>query len=90
MKNLQPQGAKEPNPDISVEQLKADVDMGDKMLKQLRSLLEFEIFNDTGILMVRIKDSQSGEVIRTMPPQEYLILKGKLKAFIGILLNEKI
>lgn len=60
-----------------------------KLLVGLEGRLEFEVFDGTGILTVRVVNRTTGEIIRQMPPEEFLILKGKFRSYLEILLNEE-
>lgn len=60
-----------------------------KLLAGLEGRLEFEVFDGTGILTVRVMNRTTGEIIRQMPPEQFLILRGKLRNYLGIVLNEE-
>lgn len=51
--------------------------------------LQFEIHEETHRIMVRVIDSQSGEVIREIPPQKILDMVGEMWKMIGLLIDEK-
>ena len=54
------------------------------------SHLSFVVDNDTGSTVINIVDSENGEVIRQIPPEELLRLREKMGEIQGLLLDRKI
>ena len=51
--------------------------------------LEFSIHEQTKLISVRVKDSQTGEVIREVPPEKTLDFVAKLWEMAGLFIDEK-
>lgn len=49
--------------------------------------IRFGIYDKTGIPYVQMIDNRTGKVVKTMPPQEFLQLKERLRRNIGGLIN---
>lgn len=75
--------------EVSKQSLEVATRAINELLAGLQGRLEFEVFDGTGILTVRVVNRSTGEVIRQMPPEEFLILRGKLRNYLGIVLNEE-
>jgi len=58
----------------------------DEYAKKATSL-EFSIEEDTGTLLVKVLDKQTGEVIRQMPPDELIALQEQMDKTRGMLFN---
>lgn len=50
--------------------------------------LFFQIHKETGQLMVMIKDVETGEVVKTVPPEELLNTLGNIKEAIGAIIDK--
>jgi len=50
--------------------------------------LFFQLHKETGQLMVVMKDPESGKVIKTVPPEEYLNMLGHIKEAIGNIIDK--
>jgi flagellar protein FlaG len=62
---------------------------GSKGIELLDTRLTFTIDEDTGETVISIIDSETGEVIKKIPPDEILSLKKRIGEMIGLLLDEK-
>jgi len=51
--------------------------------------LEFEVHDATGRLKVTVLDSETGKIIREVPPQQVLDMVAKLDEMMGILFEQK-
>jgi len=51
--------------------------------------LAFEVDDDSGTLLVQVRDLTSGEVIKQMPSEEILAMRERLDAIVGIFLDEE-
>jgi flagellar protein FlaG len=63
-----------PAPQPSAEQLKNVVEGINKMLKQANRSLEFSVDKDTNRQVVKLVDSETGDVIRQFPSDEMLAI----------------
>lgn len=61
-----------------------------KALSILNRSLKFTVHEDTGKLMVRVIDNESGRVIKEIPPQILLDIEARIEKFLGILFDKKI
>lgn len=50
--------------------------------------LEFDIYDELGLLYVRIRDKRTDEIIATRPAEEFLELRSRLKRMVGVFLEE--
>lgn len=55
-----------------------------------RISLNFSIDEDSDSLVVQVVDSDSGKVIRQIPPDEILTLRKRLEELIGIIFDAKV
>ncbi len=62
---------------------------GPKGIELLNTRLTFTIDEDTGETVISIINSETGEVIKKIPPDEILSLKKRIGEMIGLLLDEK-
>lgn len=62
---------------------------GSKGIGLLDTRLSFTVDKDTGETVVSIVNSETGEVIKKIPPDEILSLKKRIGEMIGLLLDEK-
>ena len=64
-----------------------------KKLKKFREVLkseaEFKIDRSTGMVIVKIKDKDTGQVIRQIPPDVVVKLAKTIDEFLGMLLDER-
>ena len=51
--------------------------------------LNFEVHDDTGTVMVRVINQESGEVIREIPPSQVLDLAAKIDKMVGALFDTR-
>ncbi|MDH4134607.1 MAG: flagellar protein FlaG [Gammaproteobacteria bacterium] len=58
-------------------------------VQAFRRDLQFQVDKDTNHVVVRVVDSESGEVIRQMPSEEVLAVAHNLEKAQGLLFNEK-
>ncbi len=64
-----------------------------KKLKKFREVLkseaEFQIDRSTGMVIVKIKDKDTGQIIRQIPPDVVVKLARTIDEFLGMLLDER-
>jgi flagellar protein FlaG len=51
--------------------------------------LNFQVHDDTGTVMVRVVNQESGEVVREIPPSQVLDLAAKIDRMIGALFDAR-
>lgn len=82
-----PAGAAQP----SVEELTQAVDKANSFLQSVQRGLQFRVDQDTNTTVVKVVDSESGEVVRQIPPERALeILKemSEMESRLGSFLKE--
>jgi flagellar protein FlaG len=58
-------------------------------LKQIDGNFSVSVDTDTDMVVVRITDSQTGEVVRQIPPQQVLDANVSVERIIGLLVNDQ-
>ena len=91
----QPSIEKDKNEDqdtIQVEDLDEVVDMLNEKLQRLREIFrgeaQFIVDRDVDMIIVKIKDKETGELIRQIPPEVAVRLARNIAEFMGILFDE--
>lgn len=74
---------------ISEEQLIKAIDRAIKAADGKSTSLQFSVHKQTNIISVKVLDSNSGEVIREIPPEKTLDFVAKLWEMAGVLIDEK-
>nr|MBO2489186.1 flagellar biosynthesis protein FlaG [Gammaproteobacteria bacterium] len=65
---------------VTEEQVKAAVEQIESYLKASRRELQFEVDAESGCIVVRVRDPETGEVIRQIPGEDALKLARSLQA----------
>ena len=60
-----------------------------EFFQTVRRTLEFSLNEDTGRMVIQIKDAQTHEVIRQIPAEDVIQLSKRLDEFSGLLFREK-
>lgn len=60
-----------------------------QVAKALNTRLTFQVDESTGRLIVKVIDSETGEVRRQIPPEEMVRLVEKMKSMVGMLFNQE-
>ena len=60
----------------------------DKALKDIDSKFSASIDDSTGILVVRITDPATGEIVKQVPPQQLLDADVNMDKIIGLLVDD--
>lgn len=60
----------------------------DNYVKSIQRDLDIRIDRETGTVMVKVLNRETGEVIREIPPEELLNLASKMEEVAGVLLNK--
>lgn len=74
---------------ISDQQLVNAIERAIKAVQGPTTSLDFSVHKTTKQIMVKVMDSETGEVIREFPPEKNLDLLAKLWEMAGILVDEK-
>ncbi len=61
-----------------------------KHVQSLKRDLHFSIDEDTGETVIRVVDSESQKLIRTIPSEEFLNVQERLNQNVGVLLNSSV
>lgn len=51
--------------------------------------LQFSVHEASGKVMVTVRDKSTGQVVREIPPSEFLDLSVRIEQMIGLIFNEK-
>ncbi|WP_448378686.1 flagellar protein FlaG [Fervidobacterium sp.] len=62
----------------------------EKLKKIFRGEAEFRIDKDTNMVVIKIKDPETGEVIRQIPPELALKLAKNIQELLGVLMDERV
>lgn len=76
-------------PIVDAESLVDKVVSIGKLLRGINNRLDFSVHESTSQLVVQVVDRQTGKLVRTMPPEEFLELKDRIDASVGLLLDEQ-
>lgn len=79
----------EPRQEVTRNEVEKTVESLQAVARALNTRLSFEVDENTGKNIIRVIDSESGEVIRQIPPQEMLDIVSKLKSVIGVLFDRE-
>lgn len=74
---------------VSEEQIVKAVERAIKAMQGKATNLEFTVHEKTKMIAVKVLNSESGEVIREIPPEKSLDFLAKLWEMAGILIDEK-
>lgn len=74
---------------VSDEQIVKAIDRAIKAMQGKATSLEFTVHEKTRLIAVKVLDSESGEVIREIPPEKSLDFVVKLWEMAGIFIDEK-
>lgn len=79
--------------EISTEKVKAAVDDLNKQVKQASTIkhtqLSFKYHDDTNRISITVKDSDTDEVIREIPPEKALDMLAKAWELAGLMVDER-
>ncbi|WAW10488.1 flagellar protein FlaG [Oxalobacter vibrioformis] len=74
---------------VTVEEAKEIVNSISASLQSISSGLQFQVDEDSGKVIVKMVDKQSGEVLKQIPSEEALRIAQSLSNLTGVLLSEK-
>lgn len=70
-----------------LEELKGAINVLNDVVKIFNEKVAFDIHEDSGRMFVKVLDSQTDKVIRTIPPEEILNLSAKIQNVVGLILD---
>ncbi len=62
----------------------------ERLKKIFRGQAEFKIDKETNMVIVRIKDPDSGDIIRQIPPEVAVKLSKNIAELLGVLMDERV
>lgn len=83
-----PQAAAAAQPVQAQEVKQAAAELG-KALQQQSSDLSVSVDETTGTMVVRITDSNTGEVVKQIPPQQLMEANVSMNKIVGLLIDDK-
>jgi len=75
---------------VSKKTVAEAVDKANQAIQLVYTQLEFSIHEKTGEVMVKVRNSDSGEVIREIPPEKFLDMVACIWETLGIIIDEKV
>ncbi|MGB4262848.1 MAG: flagellar protein FlaG [Fervidobacterium sp.] len=76
--------------DILNEQVDILKENLDKLRKIFRGQAEFRIDRDVNKVIIKIKDSDTGEIIRQIPPELVVKISKSIQELLGVLMDERV
>jgi len=78
----------EATPDI--DQLSSMVGKVNTNFEYVQKSLHFRLHKSTGKMMVEVTDAETGEIIKTMPPEWFLNVLGRIRTALGTFIDEEV
>lgn len=75
---------------LDEETLQQGIENLNKNIRVFNSKVSFSIDKNTGRTIIRVSDRETNEVIREIPPEDFLKIASKLSELMGILIDHKI
>lgn len=75
---------------VDEEKLKAGIDNLNHSLQAFNIKISFSKDEPTGRTVIRVSNSESDEIIREIPPEQFLKIAAKLSELMGLLVDQKI
>uniref|UniRef100_A0A7C4CDN8 Flagellar protein FlaG n=1 Tax=Fervidobacterium thailandense TaxID=1008305 RepID=A0A7C4CDN8_9BACT len=73
--------------DKSVDLLKETFE---KLKKIFRGQAEFKIDREANMIIIKIKDPETGEILRQIPPEQAVKLAKNIQELLGVLMDERV
>lgn len=77
------------NPVWKIGEIQDTLNQVNKDMQHLQKSLHFKVHETSGQLLVEVQDLDTGEIIKTIPPERLLDLFGKIRSAIGALIDEE-
>ncbi|MDE5965764.1 MAG: flagellar protein FlaG, partial [Lachnospiraceae bacterium] len=75
--------------DVSPEKVRSAVEDINKQIKQTHTYCQFAYHDDTNRITITVKDADTGDVIREIPPEKTLDMIAKAWELAGLMVDEK-
>lgn len=75
---------------LDEEALQQGIEDLNKNIRVFNSKVSFSVDKNTGRTIIRVSDRDTNEIIREIPPEEFLRVASKLSELMGILVDRKI
>ncbi|WP_069292726.1 flagellar protein FlaG [Fervidobacterium thailandense] len=62
----------------------------EKLKKIFRGQAEFKIDREANMIIIRIKDPETGEILRQIPPEQAVKLAKNIQELLGVLMDERV
>lgn len=83
------QDASELNSEPTVEDLEAAVGQINNLMKEGQRALAFNLDRDSGQVVVKVTNNQTGELIRQIPNEDALKFAKNIESMMGLIFNDK-
>jgi flagellar protein FlaG len=60
-----------------------------KALEQVEGSYSVSVDDDTGMMVVRITDTETGDIVRQIPSQQVLDVRVSVKNIVGLLIDDQ-
>ena len=71
----------------ATEAIEHSVEVMNRLSETMGRTLSFEVHQPSGHMLVRVVDRETGEVIRSVPPEELLDMTAKIRELAGMLFD---
>lgn len=75
---------------LDEEALQQGIENLNKNIRVFNSKVSFSVDKDTGRTIIKVRDRDTNEIIREIPPEDFLRIASKLSELMGILIDHKI
>ena len=72
------------------EKMNSITEVLNEFMAQWNAQLRFSVHKETSYLTVKFVDMKNNKVLKEFPPEEYLDMIGKIRKFIGTMIDEKV
>lgn len=87
--DLQPQKSVGQPQQTALSELEMAVEKMNKAVKVFNHALEFEV-TKTNRIIIRVKDANTGEIIRQIPPEELMDTFKRMEDALGVLIDRRV
>jgi flagellar protein FlaG len=74
---------------LSAEKTQALAAELNKALEQVEGNYSVSVDDDTGMMVVRITDTETGDIVKQVPPQQVLDVSVSVEKIVGLLVNDQ-
>lgn len=76
--------------EVSREKVEEAVEKMNKAVETIHEDLQFQLHDETDIMMAKLVNLEKHETIKEMPPKEILDMLGQVQKMVGLIIDEKI